>query len=164
MQNGLMHGFGFQTLALLTAVGFAGPLLAAVPRLRIPVLIGELIAGIIIGKTGFGVVDINDPMFALLANIGFALVMFVVGTHVPVRDPKMRAAVPMALARAVLAGAVAAALLASARRALVDLADRSSETGRLSSTTVMWLVRRRIRNARPWARGRMRLAVGPSSA
>jgi Kef-type K+ transport system membrane component KefB len=110
MQNGLMHGFGFQTLALLTAVGFAGPLLAAVPRLRIPVLIGELIAGIIIGKTGFGVVDINDPMFALLANIGFALVMFVVGTHVPVRDPKMRAAVPMALARAVLAGAVAAAL------------------------------------------------------
>ena len=28
----------------------------------------------------------------------------------------------------------------------------------------MWLVRRRIRNARPWARGRMRLAVGPPSA
>ncbi|SIN39083.1 Uncharacterised protein [Mycobacteroides abscessus subsp. abscessus] len=28
----------------------------------------------------------------------------------------------------------------------------------------MWLVRLRIRNARPWARGRMRLAVGPSSA
>ena len=96
MQNGLMHGFGFPTLALLTAVGFAGPLLAALPRLRIPVLIGELIAGIVIGKTGFGVVDVTDPMFALLANIGFALVMFVVGTHVPVRDPKMRAAVPMA--------------------------------------------------------------------
>src|SRR5246127_5795039 len=28
----------------------------------------------------------------------------------------------------------------------------------------MWLVPRRIRNARPWARGRIRLAVGPSSA
>src|ERR1700721_812195 len=28
----------------------------------------------------------------------------------------------------------------------------------------MWLVRLRIRNARPCARGRMRLAVGPSSA
>jgi hypothetical protein len=65
---------------------------------------------------------------------------------------------------AFFAGAFAAALLASARRALVDLADRSSETGRLSNTTVMWLVRRRIRNARPWARGRMRLAVGPPSA
>jgi Kef-type K+ transport system membrane component KefB len=36
--------------------------------------------------------------------------MFVVGSHVPVRDPNMRSAVPMALARAVLVGAVSAAL------------------------------------------------------
>ena len=105
-----MHGFGFQTLALLTAVGFAGPLLASVPRLRIPAIIGELIAGIIIGKTGFGLVDDANPTFQLLANIGFALVMFVVGSHVPVRDPKMRSAVPLASARAALAGAAAAAL------------------------------------------------------
>jgi Kef-type K+ transport system membrane component KefB len=105
-----MHGFGFHTLALLTAVGFAGPLLAAVPRLRIPVTIGELIAGLVIGKTGFGLVDDTDPTFELFANIGFALVMFVVGSHVPVRDPNMRSALPMALARAVLVGVVAAAL------------------------------------------------------
>jgi Kef-type K+ transport system membrane component KefB len=105
-----VHGFGFGTLALLTAVGFAGPLLASVPRLRIPVIIGELLAGLIIGKTGFGVVDDANPTLQFFANIGFALVMFVVGTHVPVRDPKMRSAVPRALARAVLVGAVAAAL------------------------------------------------------
>jgi Kef-type K+ transport system membrane component KefB len=105
-----VHGFGFDTLALLTAVGLAGPLLASVPRLRIPATIGELIAGIIIGKTGFGLVDDANPTFQLLANIGFALVMFVVGSHVPVRDPRMRSAVPLALARAVLAGAAAAAL------------------------------------------------------
>jgi len=105
-----VHGFGFDTLALLTAVGFAGPLLAALPRLRIPVTIGELIAGLVIGRTGFGIVDDANPAFQLFANIGFALVMFVVGTHVPVRDPEMRSAVPMALARAVLVGAVAAVL------------------------------------------------------
>ena len=105
-----MGGFGFQTLALLTAVGFAGPLLAALPGLRIPVIIGELIAGLVIGRTGFGLVDDANPTFQLFANIGFALVMFVVGTHVPVRDPAMRSAVPRALARAVLVGAVAAAL------------------------------------------------------
>jgi Kef-type K+ transport system membrane component KefB len=104
-----VHGFGFETLALLTAVGFAGPLLGALPRLRIPVVIGELFAGLVIGKTGFGVVDDANPTFQLLANIGFALVMFVVGTHVPVRDPGMRSALPTALARAVLVGAVAAA-------------------------------------------------------
>lgn len=105
-----MHGFGFHTLALLSAVGFAGPVLASVPRLRIPVIVGELIAGLIIGKTGFGVVDAADPTFQLFANIGFALVMFVVGTHVPVRDPHLRSAVPKALTRAVLAGVAAAAL------------------------------------------------------
>ena len=57
MHNGHVQGFGFHTLALLTAVGFAGPVLASVPRLRIPVIVGELIAGLVIGKTGFGVVD-----------------------------------------------------------------------------------------------------------
>jgi Kef-type K+ transport system membrane component KefB len=105
-----VHGFGFQTLALLTAVGLAGPLLASLPRLRIPVIIGELTAGLVIGKTGFDLVDDANPTFQLFANIGFALVMFVVGTHIPIRDPEMRAAVPRALARAVLVGAVAAVL------------------------------------------------------
>jgi Kef-type K+ transport system membrane component KefB len=105
-----VHGFGFHTLALLTAVGLAGPLLAALPRLRIPVIIGELIAGLVIGKTGFGVVDDANPTLQLFANIGFALVMFVVGTHVPVRDPELRSAVPRALARVVVVGAVAAVL------------------------------------------------------
>jgi Kef-type K+ transport system membrane component KefB len=105
-----VHGFGFNTLAVVTAVGFAGPLLAALPRARIPVIIGELTAGLIIGKTGFGIVDDANPTFQLFANIGFALVMFVVGTHVPVRDPALRSAAPRALVRAVVIGAVAAAL------------------------------------------------------
>jgi Kef-type K+ transport system membrane component KefB len=105
-----MHGFGFDTLALLTAVGFAGPLLASLPRLQIPVIIGELFAGLVLGKTGFGLVNAANPTFQLFANIGFALVMFVVGTHVPIRDPEMRSEVPRALARSVLVGAAAAAL------------------------------------------------------
>jgi Kef-type K+ transport system membrane component KefB len=37
-------------------------------------------------------------------------VMFVVGSHVPVRDPKLPSALPLALARAVLAGAVSGAI------------------------------------------------------
>ena len=105
-----MQGFGFDTLALLTAVGFAGPLLASLPRLRIPAIIGELIAGLVLGRTGFGVVDVANPTFQLLANIGFALVMFVVGTHVPIRGREIRSAAPMALARVVLAGVVALGL------------------------------------------------------
>lgn len=105
-----MSGFGFNTLALLTAVGFAGPLLASVPRLRIPLIVGELLAGLVLGKTGFGLLDVGNSTFQLFANIGFALVMFVVGTHVPIRSRVVRSALPKALARAVLAGAVAAGL------------------------------------------------------
>ncbi|MCV7422377.1 cation:proton antiporter [Mycobacterium yunnanensis] len=86
----------------------AGPLLTAVPGLRIPVIVGELLAGMIIGKTGFGIVDSANSTFTLLADIGFALVMFVVGTHVPVRDTALRAGIPRAVARAALVGAVAA--------------------------------------------------------
>jgi Kef-type K+ transport system membrane component KefB len=103
-------GFGFDTLALLAVIGMAGPLLASVPRLRVPVVIGELLAGLIVGRTGLGIVDSGNATFTLLANIGFALVMFVVGTHVPVRDKALRSAVPKALARAVAVGAVAAGL------------------------------------------------------
>lgn len=105
-----MAGFGFHTLALIAIIGLTGPVLAAVPRLRVPVIIGELVAGIVLGRTGFGVIDHSDPTFTLLANIGFALVMFVVGTHVPVRDTTLRTAIPKALLRAVLVGAVAAVL------------------------------------------------------
>src|SRR4051812_18459679 len=105
-----MTGFGFDTLALLAVIGMAGPLLAALPRLQVPVIIGELVAGLVVGRTGFGIVDHTDPTFTLLANIGFALVMFVVGTHVPVRDKTLQSSIPTALLRAVTVGAVAAVL------------------------------------------------------
>jgi Kef-type K+ transport system membrane component KefB len=105
-----MPGFGFDTLALLVVIGMAGPLLTMIPRLAVPVIVGELAAGMLIGKTGFDIVDTTDPTFVLLANIGFALVMFVVGTHVPVRDTSLRAGVPKAILRAVLVGVVAAVL------------------------------------------------------
>jgi Kef-type K+ transport system membrane component KefB len=105
-----MTGFGFHTLALLVAIGLAGPLLASLPGLRIPVVIGELLVGVAVGKTGLGFVDHTDPTFTLLANVGFALVMFVVGTHVPVRNSALRSSIPKALVRAVLVGAAAAVL------------------------------------------------------
>jgi Kef-type K+ transport system membrane component KefB len=105
-----VSGFGFSTLALVTVVGLAGPLLASVPRLRIPVVIGELAVGLLIGRTGLGIVNPSDPTFTLLANVGFALVMFIVGTHVPIRDATLRSSIPRAALRAVLVGAVATVL------------------------------------------------------
>ncbi|WP_060999424.1 cation:proton antiporter [Mycolicibacterium mucogenicum] len=105
-----MRDFGFHALALVAVIGLVGPLLAAVPKLRVPLIVGELAAGIVVGRTGFGIVDADNPTFVLLADIGFALVMFIVGTHVPVRDRSLRGELPRSLLRAVVVGAFAAVL------------------------------------------------------
>ena len=81
-----MSGFGFDTLALLVVVGMAGPLLAAVPGLRDSGRSSANSSPECRSANRFRHRRHTDPTFTLLANIGFALVMFVVGTHVPVRD------------------------------------------------------------------------------
>src|SRR4051794_14106191 len=100
----------FATLALIGAVALAGPLLALVPRLSSPMLLGELVAGIALGASGAGVLHPQNPTFAFLANIGFALVMFVAGSHVPVRDARVRAALRGGGLRAVAVGLVSVGL------------------------------------------------------
>jgi Kef-type K+ transport system membrane component KefB len=82
----------FATLALLVAVGLAGPLLAGIPRFGPPLVVGEILAGIVIGRSGFDLVDVDDPSLTLLSEIGFALLMLIVGTHLPIRQPTLRPA------------------------------------------------------------------------
>ncbi|TDW28711.1 cation:proton antiporter [Cryobacterium psychrophilum] len=90
----------FLTLALIALVALVGPLLALPRKWHLPVVLGELLAGIMIGQTGLGLVDASDPIFTFLADIGFALIMFVVGSHVPVLDPKIRSALGTGALRA----------------------------------------------------------------
>lgn len=81
------------TFFLLAAVGVAalmGPLLAAPRQWRVPVVVGELLAGMLIGRSGLQLADPAEPTFNFLADVGFALVMFVAGTHVPLRDAGLR--------------------------------------------------------------------------
>ncbi|MET7423026.1 cation:proton antiporter [Dactylosporangium sp. NPDC005555] len=93
-------------LALVSVSGLAGPLLALSRRWGPPVVVGELLAGVALGPMGAGVLHAGDPTFTFLANVGFALVMFVAGSHVPIRDPVLREALPVGLGRAVLVAAV----------------------------------------------------------
>ncbi|MEU6642535.1 cation:proton antiporter [Saccharomonospora sp. NPDC046836] len=125
-------------LALVLAVGLAGPLLAAPAHARIPVVVGEVLAGVVIGRTGLGWVNPDEPVLSFLASAGFALVMLVAGSHVPLRRIAMGTglrrgallaaaagllAVPVGLGVAALVGsghgALYAVLMASSSAALV---------------------------------------------
>jgi Kef-type K+ transport system membrane component KefB len=97
----------FGTLALISAVAVLGPLLALPTRWHLPVLLGELLAGVLLGRTGVGVLHPQDVSFVFLADIGFALVMFVAGTQVPIRDPRLPAALRTGGLRVLAVGALA---------------------------------------------------------
>lgn len=92
-------GVTFGLLALIMAAGLAGPLLAALPKLGLPLVVGEIAAGVLLGRTGLGWIDTGDPTTAFLSEVGFAMLMFVVGTRLPLRDPGLWESVrPSALA------------------------------------------------------------------
>ncbi len=73
-------------LTLIVLAGLCGPLLSASQRIVIPVVVGELLAGVALGKTGAGLIKAGDPTIAFLGNIGFAVLMMVAGMHVPLRN------------------------------------------------------------------------------
>ena len=80
----------FAQLTILVLAGLAGPLLAFGKRGLIPVVIGELIAGFVLGKTGFGIIDSATQPLPVLSAIGFAMLMFTAGTHVDIGSPAIR--------------------------------------------------------------------------
>lgn len=100
----------FALLALICAVALLGPIASLNRMAHIPVVIGELAVGVVLGHTGFGVIESSDVTLAFMAQIGFALVMFVAGTHVPLRQPAMRAGLRVGLLRAIGVGVLAAPL------------------------------------------------------
>jgi len=100
----------FAILAVIVLAGLAGPILAYPKGWHVPVVIGELLAGILLGRTGLGYLKDSDPTFSFLAEVGFGLVMFVAGTHVPVRDHSLQRSVAGGAARAALVGAGSAVL------------------------------------------------------
>jgi Kef-type K+ transport system membrane component KefB len=97
----------FGALAVIVLVGLVGPLLALPQGWRVPVVVGELAAGVLLGPTFVGFLHPSDATFSFLADIGFALVMFVAGSHVPIRDPRLLRGLRTGAARAIGIGALA---------------------------------------------------------
>ena len=101
-------------IALIFTAALLGPALSLLARGAIPVVVGQLLAGVILGRTALRLVDPAKPDLALLYDLGFATLMFTVGMHVPLHDRRLRtalrsgllavaAAVPISLAAGYLA-------------------------------------------------------------
>jgi Kef-type K+ transport system membrane component KefB len=104
----------FATLALVVAASLAGPILATGRRPIVPVVVGEIAAGLILGKSGFGLIDPNVVPLPSLSTIGFILLMFAAGSHIDFGSPTFRAGARRglaALALVVIASIPAAFLL-----------------------------------------------------
>ena len=103
----------YGTLALIVAIGLLGPLVARLPtRVAPPVVIGEIVAGVIFGRTGTCTIVATQPTLAFLADIGFALLMFMVAVSLPLRDARLRRSVRRGLWATALTIGLAIALAA----------------------------------------------------
>ncbi len=79
-------------IALIFVAALLGPVLSLASRGAIPVVVGELLAGVVLGKTGLRIVDPAKGDLSLLYSLGFATLMFGVGMQVPLHDQRVRSA------------------------------------------------------------------------
>jgi Kef-type K+ transport system membrane component KefB len=76
---------GFVDLLIVVAVAFAAPLaLGLAPAVRLPAVVLEIAAGIVIGPSVLGWVEITEPV-AILATVGLAFLLFLAGLEI---DPE----------------------------------------------------------------------------
>jgi Kef-type K+ transport system membrane component KefB len=77
-----MPEVGFSGLLLVAAIAFLSPLLIGVaPRLRVPAVVLEIVAGIAVGPAGLGWVA-PDDLIEVLALLGLAMLLFLAGLEV----------------------------------------------------------------------------------
>lgn len=115
-----MAEIDFVNLLIVGAAAFAAPLvLGLAPSLMLPAVVLEIVAGIAIGPSGLGWVEVDEPV-RVLAILGLAFLLFSAGLEVDLqrlRGPALRLALSSFLASLAI-GAGAGLILAAAN--LVD--------------------------------------------
>jgi Kef-type K+ transport system membrane component KefB len=73
----------FLPLLIVVFLAFIVPItLSRFQKLRLPIVVGEIIAGIIVGRSGLGWVAHHDFVLDLLAEFGFVFLMFLSGMEI----------------------------------------------------------------------------------
>ncbi len=72
----------YVSLLIVVALAAIVPVFTTqIRKVRIPVVVGEILAGMIIGRSGFNLVG-EDPWLEMLSTLGFAYLMFLSGLEV----------------------------------------------------------------------------------
>jgi len=147
-------GLPLVPLLLVTGLAVAVPLIAArFRRVRVPVVVMEILAGIVIGRSGLNIVG-TIPTLDFLAEFGFAFLMFLAGLEVDFslilprangQKAAGEASEPLYrnvtfLGAAVLVFTILLAGLASLGLVALDVARSAPLMGLILSTTSMGIV------------------------
>jgi Kef-type K+ transport system membrane component KefB len=85
-----MGGVEFTSLLIVVATAFAAPLLLGfAPALRLPAVVLEIVAGIVIGPSVLGWVELDDSI-NVLATIGLAFLLFLAGLEIEFKELRGR--------------------------------------------------------------------------
>lgn len=77
-----MNEIDFTSLLVVAAVAFSAPLaLGLAPALRLPAVVLEIVAGIVLGPSGLGWVEVDAPI-DVLALVGLAFLLFLSGLEI----------------------------------------------------------------------------------
>jgi Kef-type K+ transport system membrane component KefB len=83
----------FDNLLIVVAVAFAAPLLLGLfPRVKLPSVVLEILAGIVIGPSVLGIVEVDDSV-SVISVIGLAFLLFLAGLEIDfdkLRGPVLR--------------------------------------------------------------------------
>ncbi len=73
----------FIPLLIVVILAFIVPVvLSRFKRIRLPIVVGEILAGIVIGRSGFQLIRTDDAVLDFLAEFGFIFLMFLSGLEI----------------------------------------------------------------------------------
>jgi Kef-type K+ transport system membrane component KefB/Trk K+ transport system NAD-binding subunit len=145
------HESSFVPLLVVVVAAFVAPLVTArIRRVRIPSVVGEILAGMIIGQSGLRLVN-EDPALEVLSLLGFAYLMFLSGLEVDfgavMPDPQRQASSwrqrlsnPLSIGGLAFLITVVLALAAALGLRRLDAADDPWLMALILSTTSLGLV------------------------
>ncbi len=141
----------FVPLLVVVGLAFMAPLITSRIRgIQIPTVVGEIVAGMVVGQSGLRLVD-HDPTLEILSQLGFAYLMFLSGLEVDFNaimprpglwqgSWKERLANPLSLGGLTFVLTLSVALVAAGGLHWLDAADDPWLMTLILSTTSLGLV------------------------